>query len=244
MPEITVENPWLVLWCDGAYKHARSPEQDHLGPMSVTLVLGDEHPVVLDGLEHLFRLEKNFKILARCTTGEETLRAVRKHRPDVLVFDIHIPVENGLDVLKEITKTKLPTRSVIFTAALNDDEMFEAIRLGVLGIVLKHMESKLVVQCIKKVHAGEKWFERDSLTSAAQKLVQRENGVRHAYEILSSREIEVIHLVASGLANQQIGKKLSISEGTVKTHLHKIYDKLHVDSRLALALYARDNGLV
>ncbi len=143
-----------------------------------------------------------------------------------------------------MTKSKLPTRSVIFTAALNDDEMLEAIRLGVSGIVLKYMASKLLLQCIKKVHAGEKWFERDSLTKAAQKVVQRENAVRYAYEVLSSREIEVIHLVAGGLTNKLIGKKLYISEGTVKTHLHKIYDKLHVDSRLALALYARDKGLV
>jgi len=212
--------------------------------MSISLVLGDEQPIVLDGLEHLFRPEKNFKILARCTTGEETLRAVRKHRPDILVLDIHISLEDGLDVLKKMTKSKLPTRSVIFTAALNDDEMLEAIRLGVSGIVLKYMGSKLLLQCIKKVHAGEKWFERDSLTKAAQKVVQRENGVRYTYEVLSSREIEVIHLVAGGLTNKQIGKKLYISEGTVKTHLHKVYYKLHVDNRLALALYARDNGLV
>jgi DNA-binding NarL/FixJ family response regulator len=212
--------------------------------MSVTLVLGDEHPIVLDGLEHLLRQEKKFKILARCTTGEETLRAVRKYRPDILVLDIHIPLEDGLGVLNKISKSKLPTRSVIFTAALNDNEMLEAIRLGVSGIVLKQMASKLLLQCIKKVYAGEKWLERDSLASAAEKLVQRENAVRYAYEVLSSREVEVIHLVAGGLTNKQIGKKLYISEGTVKTHLHKIYHKLHVDSRLALALYARDKGLV
>jgi two-component system nitrate/nitrite response regulator NarL len=212
--------------------------------MSVSLVLGDEQSIVLDGLEHLFRPEKNFKILARCTTGEETLRAVRKHRPDILILDIHIPLEDGLGVLKKMTNSKLPTRSVIFTATVNDDEMLEAVRLSVSGIVLKHMASKLLLQGIKKVHAGEKWFERDSLARAAQKVVQRENAVRYAYEVLSSREIEVTHLVAGGLTNKQIGKKLYISEGTVKTHLHKIYDKLHVDSRLALALYARDKGVV
>jgi DNA-binding NarL/FixJ family response regulator len=212
--------------------------------MPVTLVLGDEHPIVLDGLEHLFRLEKTFKILAQCTTGEDTLRAVSKHRPDILVLDIHIPSENGLDVLKKITKSKLPTRCVIFTAALNDDEMLEAIRLGVSGIVLKHMASKLLIQCIKKVHAGEKWFERDSLVSAAQKLVQRENAVRHAYEVLSSRQLQILRMVAVGLHNKDIGRQLFISEGTVEVHLHNIYERLDVKSRLALALYARDKGLV
>jgi DNA-binding NarL/FixJ family response regulator len=212
--------------------------------MSIRLILADEHPIVLDGLKNLFLLEKNFKILARCATGEEALCAVRKHRPDVLVLDVRLPVKNGLDVLKEIAKLKIPTHSVIFTAGLNDDEMLEAIRLGASGIVLKDMPPKLLIQCIRRVYAGDKWFERDSLASAAGKLVQRENGVRHAYEVLSSREIEVTHQVAGGLSNKEIGKKLYISEGTVKTHLHKIYHKLHVDNRLALALYARDKGLV
>jgi two-component system, NarL family, nitrate/nitrite response regulator NarL len=211
--------------------------------MPITLVLGDEHPIVLDGLEHLFRLEKIFKILARCTTGEDTLRAVSKHRPDILVLDIHIPSENGLDVLKKIKESKLPTRCVIFTAALNDDEMLEAIRLDVSGIVLKNMASKLLIQCIKKVHAGEKWFERVSLASAAQKLVRRENAVRHSYEVLSSRQLQILRMVAIGLHNKDIGKKLFISEGTVEVHLHNIYQRLNVKSRLELALYARDKGL-
>ena len=218
--------------------------QGHLGTMSVSLVLGDEQPIVLDGLEHLFRLERNFKILARCITAEETLRAVSTHRPDILVLDIHIPPENGLDVLKKIKESKLPTRCVIFTAALNDDEMLEAIRLGVSGIVLKNMASKLLIQCIKKVHAGEKWFERDSLASAAQKLVRRENAVRHSYEVLTSRQLQILRMVAIGLHNKDIGKKLFISEGTVEVHLHNIYQRLDVKSRLELALYARDKELV
>jgi DNA-binding NarL/FixJ family response regulator len=222
----------------------RPPEQDHLGTKPVTLVLADKQPIVLDGLEHLFRLEKNFKILARCTTGEETLRTVRKHRPDILVFDIHIPLESGLDVLKEITDSKLPTHCVIFTAALNDDEMLEVIRLGVSGIVLKDMPPKLLIKCIREVHAGKKWFERDCSARALQKLSERETTARLAYEVLSSRQLQILRMVAAGLHNKDIGKKLFISEGTVEVHLHNIYERLNVKSRLALALYARDKGLV
>jgi len=219
----------------------RSEKQD-LGP--VTLVLGDEHPIVLDGLEHLFRLQNNFKILARCTTGEDTLRDVQKHRPDILVFDIHIRRENGLIVLKEITKRKLPTRCVIFTAALNDDEILEAIRLGASGMVLKHMPAKLLIECVRKVQAGKKWFERDSLATALHKLVQRERAAQLAYENLSSRQMQILRMVAAGLHNKEIGKKLFISEGTVQVHMHNIYERLDVKSRLALALYARETGLV
>ena len=223
---------------------ACSPERDHLAAKSVTLVLADEQPIVLDGLEHLFHLEKNFKILARCITGEETLGAVRKHRPDILVFDSHTHSENGLAVLKEITKSKLPTRYVIFTAALNDDEMLEAIRLGVSGVVLKDMPPKLLIECIRKVLAGKKWFERDCSARALQKLADRESTARLAYEVLSCRQLQILRMVAAGLHNKDIGKKLFISEGTVEVHLHNIYERLNVKSRLELALYARDKGLV
>jgi two-component system nitrate/nitrite response regulator NarL len=222
----------------------RSPQQDHLGPKAVTLVLADKQPIVLDGLEHLFRLEKNFEILARCTTGEDMLHAVRKHRPDILVFDFHIHSENGLAILKEITKSKLRTRCVIFTAALNDDEMLEAIRLGVSGVVLKDMPPKLLIECIRNVHAGKKWFERDSSARALQKLAERESTARLAYEVLSCRQLQILRMVAAGLHNKDIAKKLFISEGTVEVHLHNIYERLNVKSRLGLALYARDKGLV
>jgi DNA-binding NarL/FixJ family response regulator len=221
----------------------RSPEQDHLGPKSVTLVLADEQPIVLDGLEHLFRLEKNFEILARCSTGEDMLRAVGKHRPDILVFDFHMHSGNGLAVLKELTKSKLRTRCVIFTAALNDDEMLEAIRLGVSGVVLKDMPPKLLIECIRQVQAGKKWFERDSSARALETLAERESTARLAYESLSSRQIQIVRMVAAGLHNKEIGKKLFISEGTVEVHLHNIYERLDVKSRLELALYARDKGL-
>jgi DNA-binding NarL/FixJ family response regulator len=220
----------------------RSEKHDHSGPL--TLVLGDEHPIVLDGLEKLFRLQKKFKILARCTTGEETLRDVQKHRPDILVFDIHIPRENGLTVLEAISRNKLPTRCVIFTAALSDDEILNAIRLGASGMVLKHMPPKLLIECIRKVQAGKKWFERDSSVIAMQKLVERERRAQLAHETLSSRQLQILRMLAAGLRNKDIGKKLFISEGTVQVHLHNIYGRLHVNNRLALALYARESGLI
>ena len=226
----------------GLINMERSLEPDHLGP--VTLVLGDKHPIVLDGLEHLFRLQKKFKILAQCTTGEDTLRDVQKHRPDILVFDIHIPWENGLMVLREITKSKLPTRCVIFTAALKDYEMLEAIRLGISGIVLKHMPPKLLIECIRKVQGGKKWLDRDSSATALQKLVERERTAQLAYDVLSARQMQILRMVGVGLRNKEIGKKLFISEGTVQVHLHNIYERLDVKSRLALALYARESGFV
>jgi DNA-binding NarL/FixJ family response regulator len=101
--------------------------------MSGTVILADEYPIVLDGLESLLH-KSDFKILARCTTGEETLRALRRYRSDILVFDIHIPLKNGLEILREMKESKLPARSVVFTARLNDDEILvRSLTFGHIG---------------------------------------------------------------------------------------------------------------
>ncbi len=210
----------------------------------IHVVIADDHPIVLAGLESLFALEKDIKVVARCGTGEETLAAVRKHRPDILLLDIRMPGKNTFDVIRELRDEHLPTRVVLLTAAINDDEALEAVRLGVGGVVLKGMPPKLLIQCIRKVYAGERWMERGFLSHAVERLVQREAGARELAKLLTPREIELVRMVASGLRNKEIGKKLFISEGTVKIHLHHIFEKLNVNSRHALTLYARNNGLV
>jgi len=212
--------------------------------MPITLVIADDHPLILDGMENLFRLEKDFKVVARCLDGEETVKAVRKHKPDVLVLDIRMPGTDGLSLLRGMRKEKLSTRVVLLTGALDEDELAEAVRLGVRGLVLKEMAPKLLVQCIRQVHAGELWLEKRSVTSALEKLLQREAGQREVAQLLTPREIEIVKQVAAGLRNTEIAKKLFISEGTVKMHLHNIYQKLGVDSRTKLTRYAQEKGLV
>jgi DNA-binding NarL/FixJ family response regulator len=212
--------------------------------MAIGLVLADDHPIILDGLEQLFHLEQDFKVLARCTNGEEALRAVRKHRPDVLVLDIRMPGTGGLAVVREMKKEKLPTHIVLLTGALDEHEAMEAIRLGVRGVVLKEMAPKLLVQCIRKVHTGEQWVERRSFGRALETMMRREAGARQIAGVLTPREMEIVRLVASGLHNKEIAAKLAISEGTVKVHLHHIYEKLNVGGRLELTLYAQGKGLV
>jgi DNA-binding NarL/FixJ family response regulator len=212
--------------------------------MPITLVLADDHPLILDGIESLFQLEKDFTLVARCVDGEEALQAVRTHRPDVLVLDIRMPARDGLSVLREMKKEKLPTRAVLLTAALDEDELAEAVRLGVRGLVLKELAPKLLVQCIRKVHAGELWLEKRSVASALEKLLQREAGKQEIARVLTPREVEIVHQVAAGLRNKEIAERLFIGEGTVKIHLHNIYQKLGVDSRLKLTRYAQDKGLL
>jgi two-component system nitrate/nitrite response regulator NarL len=212
--------------------------------MPIGLVLADDHPIILDGLDHLFRQEEDFKVLARCRDGEESLQAVRKHRPDVLILDLRMPGKDGLAVLREVRKEKLPTRVVLLTAEMSDAEALEAIRLRVNGVVLKEMAPQLLVKCLRKVHAGGQWWEKRSLGRAMETMLRREAGEREIAGVLTPRELQIVRLVASGLHNKEIADKLTISEGTVKIHLHHIYEKLHVDGRLELTLYAQDKGLV
>jgi len=212
--------------------------------MAITLLLTDDHPLILDGLENLFRLEKDFKVVGRCFDGEQALEAVRKNKPDILVLDIRLPGKDGLTVLREMRKEKLRTRVVILTAALDEEELAEAVRLGVRGLVLKELAPKLLVQCIRQVHAGELWLEKRAVSNALEKFLQREAGRQEVAQALTAREIEIVKQVAAGLRNGEIAKKLFISEGTVKMHLHNIYQKLGVDSRVTLNRYAREKGLI
>ncbi|MGE0826987.1 MAG: response regulator [Candidatus Binatia bacterium] len=212
--------------------------------MPIRLVLADDHPLILDGLGNLFRLEPDVHVLACCRTGEDTLRAVRQHCPDVLLLDICMPGKDGLAVLRELQNEQLLTRVVVLTAALGDHVALEALRLGVKGIILKEMASQLIVQCIRKVHAGGQWFERDVTGRAVDTLLRREAGACALARVLTVREREIIQFVAEGLRNRDIATKLFISEGTVKLHLHHIYEKLHLDGRFALVRYAQDQALV
>lgn len=212
--------------------------------MPITIVVADDHPLILDGLVSLFDREEGLKVVASCRDGEETLRAARQHRPDILILDLRMPVKDGLEVLRELSKEKLPTRVVILTAGLNEDDVLEAARLGARGVVLKEMAPQFLVQAVRKVAAGDQWLEKRSFGKALEKMLRREAGARQVAGVLTPREIEIVRMVASGLRNQVIADKLHISEGTVKVHLHNIYEKLQVDGRVALTLYARDKGLV
>src|SRR5207249_10184730 len=113
----------------------RSPGPEYA--MAIKLVLADDHPLVLDGLEQLFSAEQDIKVVARCLDGEAALAAVRKHRPDVVVLDLRMPLKDGLEVLRQIRLEKLPTRVVIVAAALDEDDVVEAIRVGAARVGVK-----------------------------------------------------------------------------------------------------------
>ena len=198
---------------------------------------------MLDGLEQLFRLEPEFEVVARSTTAEAAVKAVQEHRPDVLVLDLAMPGHDGIWVLRELSELNLPTRTVLLTAHVDENRLVEAIRLGVWGVVLKEMAPRMLMECVRKVHAGEKWLEQQSVTRAMERMQKRESEIDRLTRLLTPRELEIVRLASEGLRNKEIGERLSITEGTVKIHLHNIYEKLGVTGRPQLILFATKHGL-
>ena len=213
--------------------------------MSVRIVLADDHRIILEGLEQLFRRERDFQVLATCTNGEEALAAVQLHRPDVLVLDVQMPRLGGLGVLKKIHEDEtLQTRVVLLTASLEEDELLEAMQHGVWGLVLKESAATSLVQCVRTVARGERLLDPTTVGRALDKIMRRQQAMREVARVLSPRETEIVRMVAVGLRNKEIASRLFIGEGTVKSHLHSIYEKLSVHGRVELTLYAQERGIV
>ena len=210
--------------------------------MPITLVVADDHPIVLSGLKTLFAVESDLKVLAWCDHGSDVVAAVRKHKPDVLVLDLRMPDADGLTVLAELEELKAPTKVVLLTAEVTEDDMLEATRLGVRGFVLKETAPNLLVKCIHKVAAGGRWLETRTAALALEKAAKRDLAYRDLRERLTQRELEIVRAVTDGLRNKEIADQLRISEGTVKMHLHNIYEKLSVRSRMQLSIYAREHA--
>jgi len=212
--------------------------------VSIRLVLADDHLIVLHGLQQFFERQPGFEVVAACADVEAAVEAVRAHRPDVLLLDLRLGSRSGLDVLRALSAGGPACRTVLLTAAVRDQEVAEAVRLGVMGLVLKESSPETLVECLTSVSRGERWLDRDTVTRAFHTALDRESAIRQAEQTLTTRELEIVRMVSQGLRNRAIAERLSISEGTVKVHLHNIYEKLGVDGRLELAVRAQDQGLV
>lgn len=202
-------------------------------------MIADDHPIVLGGLEQLLGGESDFLVVASCADGRAALEAALEHRPDVLLLDLRMPGLAGVEVLAELSRRGSEVRTVLLTASIEPDEALEALGLGARGVVLKETAPEVLLECLRRVHEGGRWLEDEVLGAELGNRDTRSAGIPGAGE-LSRRELEIVGLVGDGLRNREIGERLFISEGTVKVHLHNIFDKLGLDRRAALVRYALD----
>ena len=208
----------------------------------IRLVIAEGHQIVRLGLERFLGSIEDFTVVATATDGPESLAAVRAHAPDVVVLDIRLSGKSGLEVACDILKAGLPTRIVLVPEAIDDRESLEAFRLGIHGVLLKEMAPRLLVQCIRKVLAGGRWVELESLRRAVENLLRDEALPRPAASPLTPAEVRVAGLLVQGARNKEIANHLGVSESTIKNHLHNTYTKLNLSSRGELARWYRTGG--
>jgi two-component system, NarL family, nitrate/nitrite response regulator NarL len=219
----------------------------------IRIALADDHPIFRDGLCRLLSLEEDFVVVAQVNDGLQALEVLRQYEPDILLLDLSMPGLNGLATLQRVQAAKTKTRVILLTASDNQNEFVDALKLGSCGIVQKQTATDLLVDSIRRVHAGELWMDSRTTAAVIQRFVSPgdlpspASAAAHQYQDrspLSPREREIVNLTAQGFKNSDMAAKLSLSEQTIKNHLHNIFEKLGVSDRLELALHAVEHRLV
>lgn len=209
------------------------------GPANpVTIVLADDHPLVLSGLEQLLEGEGPTYQVSTFANGNDALDAIRSLRPSLAILDVSMPGRCGLDVLAEVRRARLATRVILLAASLEDNQIFDAVSAGVDGLILKNSAPDLLLTCVESVQRGRRWLPRDFVEPALARESERRALGRQVVGSLTAQERTVALLIAEGLVNKIISRRLGITEGTVKIHLHNIYSKLGVANRTELAAIA------
>jgi DNA-binding NarL/FixJ family response regulator len=206
----------------------------------ISLVILDDHPIVLAGLQQLLATDSGFRVLTTCTTLEEGWAAIKQHDPDILLLDLKLSGASGLSLLKRLDPAKRPA-TVILTAAEEEHLLLEAVRLGARGVVLKATAPRVLDECLRAVAAGDRWLVVEDVDLSAR-LAHRQAIEADLFNVLTAREIEVMRLASAGLDNQQIADRLVIEVGTVKIHLHHIYGKLGLQGRADLGRFLAARG--
>jgi DNA-binding NarL/FixJ family response regulator len=205
--------------------------------VAITVVIADDHPIVLMGLDNLFALEREYRVVARCVSGEEALDAVAKHDPDILIVDMKMQPLDGIAVLEALKRSEARVRTILLSASIHPTDVRTALRLGARGVIFKEQAPQQLIQCVRTVHEGGYWLEQAGLSD----VLREEPATPHpsnASPTLTGREREIVNLVADGLRNKEIAKRLDIAEGTVKVHLNNMAKKLGVENRVGLLLHA------
>jgi DNA-binding NarL/FixJ family response regulator len=198
--------------------------------MSITLVIVEDLDEVRQGLSQFLSLNPEFKVLDTFKTAEEALVDLPSINPDIVIMDINLPGINGIECIRLVRKKIPRTQFMMFTVYENDEKVFEALKAGASGYLLKNTGLLQITESLKELYKGGSPMS----SNIARKLVtifREQQADAEPVEALSKRENEILQLLAKGLLYKEIADQLTISTGTVRQHIHKIYEKLHVQNR-------------
>lgn len=198
--------------------------------MSISLVIVEDLTEVREGLHQFLSLNADFKVLDTFKTAEEALYDIPKLKPDIVIMDINLPGMNGIECIRQVKDKSPGTQFMMFTVYENDEKVFEALKAGASGYLLKNTGLTQLIEALKELHNGGSPMSANIARKLVTVFREKETGGQ-SLEILSRRENEILQLLAKGLLYKEIAEQLLISNNTVKQHIHKIYEKLHVQNR-------------
>ena len=218
------------------------------GTKSIRVLLVDDHRVVRAALSLLIQNREGMTMVGEAGNHSEAIAIAAREQPDVILLDLDLGVESGLDLIQDLLKAAGQARIIILTGTRDPDAHHRALRLGAMGVVDKEVAPEMLFSAIERVHAGEAWL--DPLLTA--RLLGEISGASKAKKpdpeaakiaALTEREREVVTMVGEGLKNRQIAQRLFISEWTVRHHITSIFSKLEVSDRVELMMFAYRHGL-
>ncbi|HXJ15057.1 MAG TPA: response regulator transcription factor [Candidatus Limnocylindrales bacterium] len=204
-------------------------------PRLIRILTVDDHPLLRKGIAALVNAEPDMKLVAEASNGQEAVESFRVHRPDVTLMDIQMPSFNGIEAICDIQNEFPDARIIVLTTYTGDAQVLRALKAGARGYVLKGHVHRELLETIRAVHAGQKRIPPDVATQLAEHATDDE---------LTSRELDVLRLIASGNSNKLIADQLSIGEATVKSHVTNILSKLGANDRAHAVTIGLKRGII
>jgi two-component system NarL family response regulator len=214
---------------------ASKTRQRNASAVKIRVLIADDHVTVLEGLVAMIGRQSDMIVAGEAANGRDAVELWRKHRPDVTLLDLRMPVLDGVGAIDEIRRQDASARVIMLTTFDTDADIAKAITAGAKGYLLKDAQREELLECIRKVHAGETCIPPALVAKLAAGL---------SNQALTGRELDVLTLLARGKSNKEIGRNLYISETTVKSHLRSIFTKLNVLSRTEAITAANRRGLI
>ena len=213
--------------------------------MTVTVLLADDHPIVRQGLRHLFEEAAEMKIVGEASDGLQAVQLTEKLKPNVLIVDIMMPDLNGLEVIRQVKERSPGTSSIVLSMQSADVYVVEALKAGALGYVLKDTGPSEMLNAVQQVVQGQRYLSPRISERLIDVLIQTvEKAPADPYQTLTNREREVLQMTAEGMSSSEIGKRLSISPRTAELHRGRMMNKLGLRNQTELIRYALKRGIL
>jgi DNA-binding NarL/FixJ family response regulator len=205
------------------------------GNTVIRILIVDDHPVVRAGLASMLGTQPGLKVAGSASGGEEALKLLQRESVDVVLLDLRMPGINGIDVMRTLSGMPGAPRVIVLTSFETDEDIYRAVQAGAHGYLLKDTPQREMIDAITAVHAGKRYIPRDIAARLADRMMRTS---------LTTREIEILEMLAKGLTNKEIGSALEISDNTVRNHVISIIGKLEVSDRTEAATAAIQRGII